>query len=123
MSLTLGCTNKKFKMVNYIKYFSAVSISLINATFISFYCYIKANNLHYEGNSLPYFTQILFKLNSFIYLIPLVVAIIGFSLLKKDSKWLELYWHLSLILSLLFLLLCIISCEIPTMLVYEKPIQ
>ena len=101
------------KMIAVVKYFSAVSISLINAAFYSLYCYFKLNNFKYQGFKLPYITEIILELRTFIFIIPFLVAIIGSLLLKKDSKWLEIYWHVSLIINLTLFFLCIIACELP----------
>ncbi len=100
-------------MIAVVKYFSAVSISLINAAFYSLYCYFKLNNFKYQGFKLPYITEIILELRTFIFIIPFLVAIIGSLLLKKDSKWLEIYWHVSLIINLTLFFLCIIACELP----------
>jgi hypothetical protein len=87
-------------MKSYINYFSAVSACLINAVFISIFCKMKYYQYRLDPFNLSSSTGWLLTLNKFNYILPLVVAILGFYLLKKKPKWLKLYWYLSIILSI-----------------------
>ena len=102
-------------MISYIKYFSAVSISVIFSTFIFAYTFFQREAILNTGKALPHITTLFVDLNSYIFCIPAVVLVSGFFLLKKDIKWLELYWHLWFSFFMLLFLLCFVSWELPKM--------
>ena len=108
-------------MINYIKFLSAVSINIISTSFTYCYVNIKFNNFEYQEKLLPYILKLFVSLNPFIFIMPLAIILIGLYLLKKELKFMEAYWHLCIVISFLIPLLCIISWEIPYMLVLQKP--
>jgi hypothetical protein len=102
-------------MISYIKFCSAVALSLIFSTFIYFYTFFQREVILNTGKGLPYITTLFVDLNSYIFCIPAVVIVSGFFLLKKDIKWLELYWHLWFSFFMLLSLLCFIAWALPNM--------
>lgn len=107
-------------MINYIKYLSAVSINFLAVLFINVFAHVKFTNAQYQMMKFPTGFQFFVDIGGYIFILPLALLVIGFFLLKKEIKWLELYWHLCVILSLFLTLICIISYELANMFI-AKP--